>query len=74
VTWGELIGRLLFAAIGLLLIHDAVWWTNSWFFGRAFGGWWKRQTETAQTLHRLWNGAFGFVIIIAAAFAPVASR
>jgi hypothetical protein len=68
---GDLIARVAFAAIGALLIHDAVWWANSWFFGRPMGGWWKRQSLMAQTLYRIWLGMFGLLIVVTAIFGTV---
>jgi len=58
-------------ALGVLFIHDAVWWKNSWFFGRPPLGGWKRQSQNAQTLYRMSLGVFGFLIVVAAAFGVI---
>ncbi len=68
---GDLAWRLALIAIGALLVHDAVWWKDSWFFGKPMGGWWKRQSENAQILYRVWLGGFGSFIILAAVFGTV---
>jgi hypothetical protein len=69
----DLVVRLAFVAIGALLFHDAVWWKDSWFFGRPPLGGWKRQSQNAQTLYRISLGAFGFLTIFAALFGSVVS-
>ncbi len=67
----DLIVRVVLGALGVLFIHDAVWWKNSWFFGRPPLGGWKRQSQNAQTLYRMSLGVFGFLIVVAAAFGVI---
>jgi hypothetical protein len=68
---GDLAARITFLAIGGLFIHDAIWWDSSWFFGRLFNRWWKRQSQFAQGLYRMWLGVFGSLMIFAALFGTV---
>ncbi len=67
----DLIVRVALGAVGVLFIHDAVWWGNSWFFGKPMGGWWKRQSQNAQTLYRISLGVFGAVIVVTAVFGTI---
>jgi len=57
--------------LGALFLHDAVWWTKSWFFGKQVGGWWKRRSQTAQTLYRISLGFFGVLIVMAGIFGTI---
>jgi hypothetical protein len=68
---GDLAARIAFLAIGALFLHDAVWWQSSWFFGNLYNHWWKRQSELAQGLYRMWLGFFGSLMIFAALFGTV---
>jgi hypothetical protein len=68
---GDLIARVGLGALGVLFLHDAVWWKNSWFFGKPMGGWWKRQSQLAQTLYRISLGFFGSLIVLTAVFGTI---
>ncbi len=71
LTVADVLVRVALGALGVLFIHDAVWWGNSWFFGKPMGGWWKRQSRNAQTLYRISLGVFGAVIVVTAVFGTI---
>ena len=67
----DLILRTALGLLGAVFIHDAVWWSKSWFFGKPMGGWWKRQSEFAQTLYRMSLVFFGSLTLLAAVFGAI---
>ncbi len=67
----DLIVRVGLGALGVLFLHDSVWWKNSWFFGKPMGGWWKSQSQNAQGLYRISLGMFGLLTVFASVFGTI---
>jgi len=53
------------------MLHDALWWKNTWFFGTSMAPWWKRQSRAAQSLLRIFLVMFGSMVIVAGLFGTV---
>jgi hypothetical protein len=69
----DLIARCAILALGALFLHDAVWWDKTWFFARWIP-YWKKQTQLAQTLYRIFLVMFGSLAIVAGLFGTVVHR
>lgn len=65
----ELVGRLIFVAVGLLLVHDHIRWNRSWAYnGRFLGSWIRTQSVTAQILWRISMGIIGAGVLLTGLF------
>ena len=56
----DLAARFVSIAIGAVFVHDAVWWTSSWYFGRPFRVGGSVSLLTARLLYRTFLCGFGF--------------
>jgi hypothetical protein len=53
-TVSVLAGRMVLAAVGIVVLHDVLSWAHSWLYnGRLLGWWIRRQSVMAQTLWRM---------------------
>ena len=74
VAVGDLVVRIALFAFGGLMLHNAICWKNTWFFGTSIAPGWKRQSEMAQSLLRIFLVMFGSMVIVAAMFGTIVRR